>query len=217
MLPFPAHTRYGKSVTKQKLYDHIAFSTAEKQALIHKIHRIIWRNKIAPSTMDLAPGQYVAELEIFEIQLNQPSISESILRLIDNAIPYHILFLLSWNGRCQAWMGYKDKTAPDTLKVSRYYHTKWMPEDQLPLRLTGLTTDAVYENFLRQLAGPALDCHPESLRQAVAQDTRRERLEKQILSLQKKLYREKQANRQLSIFDRIRSLKKELTQLLDQK
>lgn len=63
MLPFPAHTRYGKSVTKQKLYDHIAFSTAEKQVLIHKIHRIIWRNKIAPSTMDLAPGQYVAELK----------------------------------------------------------------------------------------------------------------------------------------------------------
>lgn len=217
MLPFPAHTRYGKPVTKQKLYDHIAFSTVEKQALIHKIHRIIWRNKIAPSTMDLAPGQYVTELEIFEIQLNQPSISESILRLIDNAIPYHILFLLSWNGRCQAWMGYKDKTAPDTLKVSRYYHTEWMPEDQLPLRLTGLTTDAVYENFLRQLAGPALDCHPESLRQAVAQDTRRERLEKQILSLQKKLYREKQPNRQLPIFDQIRSLKKELAQLSDHK
>lgn len=37
-------------------------------------------------------------------------------------------------------------------KVNGYYHTEWLVEDGLPLKLEGLSVDAVYESFVRQVA-----------------------------------------------------------------
>ena len=38
-----------------------------------------------------------------------------------------------------------------------YYYTEWLEADELPVHLDGLSLDAVYENFVRQIAGTALD------------------------------------------------------------
>ena len=37
--------------------------------------------------------------------------------------------------------------------MSRYYHTDWVPEDELRFRVDGLNMDAVYESLVRQIAG----------------------------------------------------------------
>lgn len=58
--------------------------------------------------MNLAPGATVTELEVFEIKLNTGNLDEAILRQIDKEIPYHILFLLEYGGKYQAWIGYKE-------------------------------------------------------------------------------------------------------------
>lgn len=41
-------------------------------------------------------------------------------------------------------------------KVNQYYHTDWMIEDELLLELECLHVDAVYENFMYQVAGGTL-------------------------------------------------------------
>ena len=45
------------------------------------------------------------------------------------------------------------RRARQAFKVDRYYSTDWLDEDDLPVHLEGLTLDAVYENFVRQIAG----------------------------------------------------------------
>lgn len=73
-------------------------------------------------------------------------------------IPYHILFILTCDGKAQAWIGYKEAAASgsNAFKVSRYYHTDWMPEDELHLSIDGLNMDAIYESLVRQIAGDKL-------------------------------------------------------------
>ncbi len=186
------------------------------QLFVEQIKLIWWRNKLAPTTMNIAPGDSVTELEVFELQLHQPQLDEAVLRQIDKELPYHILFVLTCGGKAQAWIGYKEaaQSGANAFKVNCYYHTDWLPEEELCFTLTGLNMDAAYENLVRQIAGGALEkTTDESLKESVERDGRRKALEKEIAALENKIRREKQFNRQVEMSGQLKKLRKELGEL----
>ena len=218
MIGFPKSTEFNRRIPKQKFYENISVSPTLKRVFIDQIKVIYWRNKVAATTMNLAAGATVTELEVFEIKLNGQQLDEAVLRQIDKEIPYHILFLLEYDGKYQAWIGYKEVavTGSNAFKVGTYYHTDWLPEDELPLKIEGLSVDKVYENFVRQIAGDALRSEtgkPESLKESVERDNRRQELEKQIAALQTKVRKEKQLNKQVQLNAELKKLKNELEKI----
>lgn len=207
MLNLPASAAFNRRIPKQKFYEELPLTPALRRVFVGQINAIWWRSKIAPATANLAPGRTVTELEVFELQLAQPSLDEGVLRAIDKRIPYPILYLLTCDGRCQAWIGYQPAGQAG---AQVYYHTAWQPQEDLMLELRGLDTDAAYENFVRQIAGGALDAPTaEPLQQSIARDQRRRALEKQIAVLQNKIRREKQLNRQVELNQELKRLRKE--------
>lgn len=213
MLGLPKTTEFNKRIPKQKFYDNLTVTPALKKVFIDQIKTIYWRNKIATSTTNLAPGTAVTELEVFEVKLNSQILDDSFLRQIDKEIPYHILFILEYEGKYKAVIGYKEESGGNAaFKVNRYYSTEWMDEDALPLKLEGLSVDSVYENFVRQIAGDALAATTsgETLKEAVDRDEKRQALQTQIAKLQKKIKSEKQLNKQMELNAQLKKLKKEL-------
>ena len=87
-----------------------------------------------------------------------------------------------------------------------------MSEDELPLKVEGLSVDKVYENFVRQIAGDALAASTsgETLKESVDRDEKRQTLQTQIAKLQKKIKSEKQLNKQMELNAQLKKLKKEL-------
>lgn len=73
-------TEFNKRIPKQKFYENIDISPALKKVFVDQVKTIYWRNKIATSTMNLAPGNDVTELEVFEVRLNSPVLDDSLLR-----------------------------------------------------------------------------------------------------------------------------------------
>ncbi len=215
MLGLPKSTEFNKRIPKQKFYENIEISPTLKRTFVEQIKIIYWRNKIAPSTVNLAQGETVTEIEVFEIKLTDQLQPEPVLRQIDRAIPYHIVFLLEYEGRYQAWTAYKEASAGvNAFKVHSYYHTDWMTEEALPLKLDGLNIDKVYENFVRQIGGEALTADSdETLQQSVERDMHRQDLQKQIAVLQVKVRKEKQLNKQVQLNAELKKLKKELEEL----
>lgn len=213
MLGFPASTEFNKKIPKQKFYDNLDISPALRRVFVDQIRLVYWRNKLAASTLNIATGEAVTEIEVFEVRLNDPQLDEAVLKQIDKEIPYHILFVLTCNGKAQAWIGYKEAAASgsNAFKVSRYYHTDWMPEDELHLHIDGLNMDAVYENLVRQIAGDKLQTDSgESLKESVERDEKKKQLEKQIAALESKMRKEKQLNRCMEINTELKLLKKQL-------
>lgn len=213
MVGLPRSTEFNRRIPKQKFYENLPVTPAIKRAFVEQIKTIYWRNKIAASTMNLAAGGAVTELEVFELQLNQQSLDEAVLKLIDKEIPYHILFLLSFEGKVQAWIGYKEEAGSGTaaFKVNQYYHTEWLDLDKLELKLEGLSLDAVYEGYVRQIAGSALIANSgESLKESVEREQQRRDLEKKISALEAKIRKEKQLNRQMELNAELKKLKREL-------
>ena len=178
-------------------------SPALKKIFVEQVKIIYWRNKIAASTTNLAPGTNVTELEVFEVRLNNPELDKSLLKQIDKEIPYHILFLLEYQGKYQAWIGYKEasNSTKNSFKVNGYYHTDWLEEDKLPLKLEGLNLDTVYENFVRQIARDNLvkQTSDEDLKESIERDEKKKMLQKQIDKLQDKIRKEKQLNKQMEM------------------
>lgn len=191
MLGLPKSTEFNKRIPKQKFYENMDISPALRKAFVEQVKIIYWRNKIAATTTNLAAGVEVTELEVFEIKLNSQMLDDGLLRQIDREIPYHILFLLEYQGKYQAWIGYKEAATSGNkaFKVNGYYHTDWLEEEDLPLKLEGLNVDKVYENFVRQIAGDKLQAEnaEESLKDSVARDERRQALQKQIDALRAKI------------------------------
>lgn len=214
MIGLPKTTEFNKRIPKQKFYENMDISPILKKVFVEQVKIIYWRNKIAASTTNLAAGSHVTEIEVFEVRLSSPVLDDSLLRQIDKEIPYHILFLLEYQGKYQAWIGYKEAAASGNkaFKVNGYYHTEWLVEDELPLKLEGLSVDAVYENFVRQIAGDKLKTESagESLKESVARDEQKQQLQKQITTLQAKIRKEKQLNKQMQMNTELKKLKKEL-------
>ncbi len=211
MLNFPKSTEFNKRIPKQKFYENIAVTPAMKRAFVEQIRTIYWRNKIAATTLNLAAGEQVTEIEVFEMRLSAPKLDESVLRQIDREIPYHILFLLEYEGKYRAVIGYKEAAAGKTaFKVDRYYSTDWLDEDDLPVHLDGFTLDAVYENFVRQIAGDVLvEENGTTLKESIEQQKQREQLEKQIVALEAKIRKEKQPKKKFELAQKLQKLKLE--------
>ena len=216
MLGLPKSTEFNRRIPKQKFYENLTVSPALKRVFVEQIRVIWWRNKIASATMNLAAGEAVTEIEVFEVCLSAPQLDEAVLRRIDKEIPYHILFLLEYEGKYQAWTAYKEAAGSGTnaFKVGSYYHTDWMDEAALPLKLEGLNTDRVYENFVRQIAGETLTSGAgETLKESVERDKHRQELEKQIAALQVNVRRERQLNKQVQLNTELKRLKKEMEEI----
>ena len=220
----PDSTLFDRRVPKQKFYENLPITAALKRSFVDEIVSIRWRNKLAATTLNLAKGASVIEIEVFEIELTGERLNEDVLRQMDCLIPYHLLFLLSNAGCVSAWIGYKEATSTGekAFKVSRYYHTDWMPRESLRLTLAGLNMDAVYENLVRQIATVQSGMRNDEcggwgawkedcgIAENVAWDAERERIVKRIAALEAKRRKEKQLNRQMEINAQIKRLRAEL-------
>lgn len=210
MLGLPSTTEYNKRIPKQKFYENLSVNTALKRVFVEQIQNVMWANKIAPATMSVSEGKEVTEIEVFKITLSNDSLDESALRQMDKQIPYHILFVLEYNEKYQVWIGYKEVSNGDNaFKVNKYYHTDWLSEQNLQIKIDGLDMDSIYANLVRQIGG-IKNSNDSSLGEQIADKEYREKLEKEIAKLEKLARAEKQPKKKFDLVQQIKELKTKL-------
>lgn len=215
MVKFPSSTEFNKKIPKTKFYEHLDIGKAVKESFVRDIESIVWANKIAPSTVNLAAGKTVTEIQVFRIYLKQSGFNTNVLKIIDEQIPYHILFVACYNEREQAWIGYKEQSNGENraFKVDNYYHTDWQKPEELMLAIEGLNMDAVYENFVKQIAdvkAPVQWDEDLSAKENTTKIEQRKKLQKQIEKLERQLKKETQPKKKFEIYNKIIQIKEEL-------
>ena len=151
---YPKSAAFGRVVPKIKIYEHAGANTALKDMFVREVDQIVWRFKLAPETTNLSATPTVAEIQVFGISLKTGKLDEAILRAIDKAIPFPLIFELTWRGKRKALAAFKRPSEADRDKwvISKYLATDWVPEDApratLPL---ALNMGALYERLLEPL------------------------------------------------------------------
>lgn len=202
MLGLPRSTEVNRRVAKEKLYANATLTPQSRNMVKHQIESVVWRNKLTDSTVGISAGENIKEIQIFEIQLRQKELDKRVLPAIAKAIPYKILFILVFGNEAQAWI-----EASGT-----FYNTSWLPLEGFVLKFEGLNLDAVYENLARQISGGRLGTDGD-IEEAVGRDKQRQKLERNIAALEKKLLREKQFNKQVELNGKLKRLRTELEEL----
>jgi hypothetical protein len=202
MLGLPSSTEVNRRIAKEKLYTNANMTPQVRAMIKDQIEAVVWRNKLADSTIGVAEGVTVKEIQVFEVQLRQYELDKRVLAAIAKAIPYKILFVLMFDNKVQAWM-----EAADT-----FYNTSWSPLDDFTLKIEGLNLDVVYANLVRQIAGCRLGTEGD-INESVEHDKQRQRLLREIAVLEKKVQREKQFNRQVELNGELKRLRAELEEI----
>lgn len=202
MLGLPRSTEVNRRVPKEKLYANATLTPQLRDLIKDQIEAVHWRNKLANSTVGVSVGETVGELQVFEVELRQRDLDKRVLSAIAKAIPYKILFVLTFGSEVQAWIE----------ASGVFYNSEWMPLDEIKLRFDGLNLDAVYESLARQIAGGRLGIDGD-IAEAVDLDRQRQKLEREITALEKKVLREKQFNRQVELNGELKRLRAELEEL----
>jgi len=218
VLDFPPSTVFNKWVPKKKFYENLSISSRIEKQFVTEIESVYWTHKLSPETLNVSPGTRVTEIEVFEVNLKEQQVSDNLIATIDREIPYHLVFVLRYEGQAQLMISFKEesKSREDKFKVDSYYRTDWTDYDKLTLSIEGLDLDRIYENFISQIAGDALNIEKaEDIRDAVMIAKERDRLETYITKLEAKIRKEKQFNFQLELNQELRKAKEKLKDYLE--
>ena len=191
MVKFPEYAKVGRIVAKENFYGNI--DTATKNLFQNEILRIIWEYKLAPNTINL-PAKKWQEIEVFRIALKNSEVSEKVLKAIDSAIPYPILFLIEKGTARKAVISYKEQSQKDenSAKVDTYFSTGWNDPKLDNIKIDGLDIYAVFSNFVRQIAGDKLifaesTDAPKTIKEDIEKLKEREKVQRQIDALTHKI------------------------------
>lgn len=217
MFQLPESTLVNRKIPKNKFYEKLQTNHQIKDLFTHQVESIVWMYKLSKETIRLEPKDGIEELQVFEVQLKEKSYSVDLLRSIDKAIPYPILYVLTYEDQVKLAIAYKERNQIDDNRfvVRSYYESDWqlLKEMQFEL-LQGLDLKAVYQNIIRNLL--SVKAKPETgLAATLERQARFDKLTQECQRLETKMKSEKQFNRKVELNIALQQKRKELNQLLE--
>lgn len=212
---YPRQAEFGRVVPKNKIYEHGQVNTRLKELFVEQVEQIVWQYKLAPETINLPAKPGVPEIQVFRIVLKTADLSVDVVKAIDAAVQFPIIFELDHVGKTQMIAAYKrpSEAAANHWVISDYFSSSWLPTDtgRSPLP-TALDLGGLYEALLQRLLTLAPRGH-ESLGGLVERVASVRAKQREIEQVRAKLAREKQFKRKVEINAVLRTLNLQLEEL----
>jgi hypothetical protein len=216
LVSFPAKAAFGRVLPKSKIYEHGRTNARVRDLFVKQVEQIVWQFKLAPETVNLPARPGVPEIQVFAIQLKQPELHTDVLRGIDDAVPFPIVFELSFGERTQVIAAYKRPSQADVRRwvLSDYFWTDWLPSDAPRTNMpVALHMEGLYEQLLQRLIPLPPRLH-ESLSALVGRVEQVRAKQRELEKATERLEKEIQFNRKVEINAALRTLKLELDSLI---
>ncbi len=216
---YPKGAAFGRVLPKNKIYEHAGASAALKDLFIKEVDQIVWKFKLAPETINLAATRSVSEIQIFGVSQRRPELDFDVLRAIDRAIPFPLIFELAWSGKRKAVAAFKRPSEADSTKwvVSEYFESAWVDETaaRQPLPVS-LNLGVLYEQMLSTLM-PEQSAPDEDIQARIARLEAVRAKTREVERIKVRLDREKQFNKRVAINAELRVAKQQLAELQQNK
>jgi hypothetical protein len=215
LINYPKKAMFGRVLPKSKIYDHSGANPRLKELFVGQVEQVVWQYKLAPETTNLPAKPDVPELQVFRVVLKTGELSADVLKCIDNAVQFPILFELEYDGKVKVIAANKRPSEADASRwvVSNYFSTAWIPANgersEMPVVLD---LGGLYETLLQRLIPLAPRAH-ESFTALVERLERMKTKQREIEKVRAKLAKEKQFNRKVEINATLRKLNTELKEL----
>ena len=199
MLGLPKTTEIAKQLPKKAIYSKFELKAAQRDRFDADISRIDIVNIVSPNTVPgLKEGERVKEFYVLLVSLKQEDYDEKNILLLSELIKQHMVFALAYQDRVRLAVVHE-----------KLFATDWEPLADAVLPLMGFDMDKVWENIVMAI-GSFEVMEGVTIEEQITIDGEKQKVIKQIETLEKKARSEKQPRRKFELFQQVRALKKHL-------
>ncbi len=151
MFEYPKQAAVNRAVPKSKIYANGKVSRATRERFVTQVAEIVWKYKLAASTVNLAAAGGVEEIQVFEVVTKAGELGEDVLRAMDQAIPSRLFFEIVDGEQVKFAAAYKrtSEAAAGARVVAMYFETPWQEATRLREALpVALDLAGLYERIL---------------------------------------------------------------------
>jgi hypothetical protein len=196
LFQYPTQTALKRVIPKTRIYDGAAASTALRERFVREVDQITWAHKLASETLNLPATPAVPEIQVFRVTLKGDALHDDILRAMDRAVPFPLMFELVAGDRIQPAAAYKRPSEAERGKwvLSDPLRGEWTAQDvpRAPLPVA-VNMGVLYERMLSALM-PVAPVPGEDVESRLARLAAIRAKEREIAQLQSRLRRESQFN-----------------------
>src|SRR6056297_45085 len=98
---YPPQTALKRVIPKTRIYDGAVVSTGLRDRFVREVDQITWAHKLAPETLNLPATPTVPVIQVFRVTLKGDALHDDVLRAIERAVPFPLLFELVAGDRIQ--------------------------------------------------------------------------------------------------------------------
>ncbi len=210
LFAYPKRARFDRMVSKTKLFSYHKATPRIRDLFSAQVEQVRWTYKLAPETINLSASENVPEIQIFNIRLKSAHLDDDVLRHIDKAIAFPIIFELAHGDKQKAMATPKWQCGKPS---KHYYASMWVPEQSERQALPVATNlQGLYSQILQSLM-PIEAIDGETLFELNARIEEIKSLEQRCEALQTKIRKEKQFNRRVEFNRELKKTSEYLTEL----
>ena len=199
MFKIPPQCAINKPLYKKAVFEKFNLKTAERDRFDADISRMALVARVSTATVPaLTKGKEIEGFYVLQVALKRKDYDSKNILMLQKLIPQKLIFALQFEEQTQFCIFH-----------TRLQQSAWMPNNEATITLLGLTLDDVWYNIVATIGG--LDAQSEeSIEEQIIQREQREKLLRQIESLEKQCRTEKQTRKKYELHQQIIKLKEEL-------
>lgn len=205
MIDFPSSTKVGRRLPKEAFYKHLPLSAALKAKFVSDVDRIVVENSLTKDNLNLAKTTDVEEILLLSMLLKKKDFDGKIVEAIARQNPHKLIFLLEYENQRQLAVYYK-----------KLYRSEWVQEEDLNLRLSGDTLDAIWEDLVRQIAihsDAVLGKNDLTLDEQLENQDEIDKLNMVIGKTETEAWKEQQPKKKFELYKQVQKYKEQLEEL----
>lgn len=199
MFGLPKSTEINKQLPKKAIFEKFKPSASDRKLFDEQINRLSIIAEISPQTVSIVADEEVVVFYIILVQMKTMDCDKKNIILLSKLIDQNMLFALQYE---------------DTVKFAVHWANRLLLSDNRPIdewrfKLKGLNLKATWDAIVADIVGIE-PIGGKDLDEVIIQNEFKEKLEKQIASLERKAMNEKQPRRKWDLSEEIKQLKKQL-------
>jgi len=199
MFGLPKSTEINKQLPKKAIFEKFKPSASDRKLFDEQINRLSIVAEISPQTVSIAADEDVAAIYIILVQMKTIDCDKKNIILLSKLIDQNMLFALQ----------YEDTVKFAVHRANRVLLSDNRPIDEWRFKLKGLNLKATWDALVADITGIE-PISGKDLDEIIIQNEFKEKLKKQIASLEKKAMNEKQPRRKWDLAEEIKQLKEQL-------
>jgi hypothetical protein len=199
MYGLPPSTLINKPLYKKAVFEKFNLKAAERDRFDADISRMALVARVSSVTVPaLTKGKEIEGFYVLQVVLKRKDYDSKNILMLQKLIPQKLIFALQF-----------EEQTLFCIFHTRLQQATWMPSDEATINLQGLSLDDAWNNIVAAIGG--LDAQAEeSIEEQIIHREQREKLLRQIESLEKQCRTEKQTRKKFELHQQIIKLKEKL-------